>query len=198
MSPGPGAQMSEEQLLELACGQPESQAGREAAAELLERYQQNVYLWCFRMVREHELALDIAQEVLMQAYSALPRFEGRSGFGTWLFAIARNRCLSQLRRPSLVADEGEDPDQLAAGGPDPERHLEESQDEEQLLSLINTTLDESERTALWLRCFERVPVDEISRLLQLESPSGARALLQRARRKLRRVLPGVDREVEES
>ena len=187
MSPGPGAQTSEEQLLELASQQPESQAGREAAAELLERYQQNVYLWCFRMVREHELALDIAQEVLMQAYSALSRFEGRSGFGTWLFAIARNRCLSHLRRPALFADEEQDPDQLAAGGPDPERHLEESQDEEHLLRLINTTLDENERTALWLRCFERVPVDEISRLLQ-----------QRARRKLRRVLPGIDRDLEES
>jgi RNA polymerase sigma-70 factor (ECF subfamily) len=198
MSPGPGPQTSENELIRLATEAPGSQQGREAAAELLRRHQRKVYLWCFRMVREHELALDLAQEVLMQAYEALPGFEGRSGFGSWLFTITRNCCLMHLRRPSLLGEDESDPDQLPDAEPDPARRLQEDEDEQRLLHLINTTLDEDERTALWLRCFDRVPVDEITHLLDLESASGARALLQRARRKLRRVLPGPNRESEES
>jgi len=44
------------------------------------------------------------------------------------------------------------------------------------------------REALWLRCFEHMPVDEIGRVMRLENASGARGLLQRARRKLRAAL----------
>jgi RNA polymerase sigma-70 factor, ECF subfamily len=49
------------------------------------------------MVREHEQALDLAQEALLGAYRGLVSFEGRSGFASWLFVIARNCCLAVLR-----------------------------------------------------------------------------------------------------
>ena len=45
-----------------------------------------------------------------------------------------------------------------------------------------------EQKAIWLRCFERVPIDEITRLLGIEASTGARGVLQRARRKLRTAL----------
>jgi DNA-directed RNA polymerase specialized sigma24 family protein len=45
-----------------------------------------------------------------------------------------------------------------------------------------------EQEALWLRCVERMPVDEITRVLGIEGSTGARAVLQSARRKLRAVL----------
>jgi RNA polymerase sigma factor (sigma-70 family) len=68
--------------------------GRQAAGSLLQRHRQRVYLWCFRYLRDHERALDMAQEVLLLAYRKLPDYSHDARFTSWLFIIARNRCLS--------------------------------------------------------------------------------------------------------
>ena len=88
-------------LLQQALANPDQESGRQAASALLGRYRERVYVWCLRYVRDHEQALDMAQEVLLSAYRNLGSFGGRSQFGSWLFSIARNRCLSELRRPAL-------------------------------------------------------------------------------------------------
>ena len=72
--------------------------------------------------------------------------------------------------------------------PGPEDELAMRDDEEATLRLLERTLDEQERMALWMGCFERMPVDEITRALGLTNATGARGLLQRARRKLRAAL----------
>ncbi len=180
--------LRDEALVRRYLADPEGAAGKEAAAELLEAYRERVYLWCYRRVRDHETALDLAQDVLISAFRGLLSFQGRSGFSCWLFVIARNRCLSVLRRPSLLRDESADPGDLASDAPDPERLLEERLDEEEILELLRSRLDPLEQRALWLRCIEGMPVEEITALLEVPDASGARAVLQRARRKLRAAL----------
>lgn len=180
--------LSDGDLLQAARDGRHGPLGARAASLLLERYQDRVYIWCFRMVREHERALDLAQDTLVSAYRRLDSFEGRSAFASWLFVIARNRCLSALRRPSLFAEyEGRDVDPPDPG-PTPDELLERRLDEETVLDLIKRHLDPVERDALWLRCFEGVPVDEITRLLRIDAATGARSVLQRARRKLKAAL----------
>jgi RNA polymerase sigma-70 factor (ECF subfamily) len=178
----------DQDLLKQALDNPDSPEGRQAASRLLGRYQQRVYIWCRRYVRDHEQALDMAQEVLVSAYRNLGSFGGRSQFGSWIFTIARNRCLSELRRPALLVDDEFDPDDRASGQVLPDQDLENRVVEEELLALIRVSLDEVEQQALWLRCFEKVPVDEITKLLGIEEASGARGVLQRGRRKLRAAL----------
>ncbi len=73
----------------------------------------------------------------------------------------------------------EDPDGLSSDRPDPERALLERLDEEAVLELIEKHLDPVEQKVLWLRCFEKTPVDTITQVLGIEGPSGARAVLQR-------------------
>lgn len=172
-------------LLARAVAEPESPTGRKAASALLGRYRERVYIWCLRYTRDHEQALDMAQEVLISAYRNLDSFGGRSQFGSWIFSIARNRCLSEMRRPALLVDEESDPDDRASGSSAPDEELEDRLAEEELLELIRRCLDPVEQQALWLRCFEKMPVDEISKVLGVEEASGARGVLQRARRKLR-------------
>ena len=82
------------ELVERARALPASPEGRAAAGELLRRYRRQVYMWCFRYVRDHERALDMAQDVLLSAYQRLGEFEGRAAFSSWLFVIARNRGLN--------------------------------------------------------------------------------------------------------
>lgn len=171
-----------------AQGDPRSPIGKAAATELLGRYDKAVYLWCFRYVKEHERALDLAQDVLINAYRGLGSFAGKSKFSSWLFSIARNRCLNEVQRVSLLVDEEADLETIPSGEKNPDIDLEEEEGRERLLGLIRETLEPEEQKAIWLRCFERVPVDEITRLLGIEASTGARGVLQRARRKLRTAL----------
>ncbi|HXV15096.1 MAG TPA: sigma-70 family RNA polymerase sigma factor [Candidatus Krumholzibacteria bacterium] len=170
-------------LVEQAQSHPSSAVGRAAAGELLRRYRRPVYVWCFRYVGEHERALDMAQEVLLSAYQRLGEFEGRAAFSSWLFVIARNRCLNEMRNDARREDI--EPDSLVDDGPGFDERLESEMEGQRLLDLAARVLDGDERKAIWLRYSELLPVDEITTLMNLDHKSGARALLQRARRKLR-------------
>jgi RNA polymerase sigma-70 factor (ECF subfamily) len=174
---------SDQELLDLARSRAGDPAGRRAAGELLGRYRQSVYVWCHRYVRDHERALDMAQDVLLQAYERLGQFEGRSAFTSWLFVIARNRCLNEIRRDHWQDDE--DLELVADERVRFDDALDEALRGERLLGLVNQVLDAEERKAVWLRYAERMPVDAITAVMGLDSHSGARGLLQRARRKLR-------------
>jgi RNA polymerase sigma factor (sigma-70 family) len=178
----------DEALLEAALAGSDQSAKEDAAAKLLGRYQRRVYLWCFRLVRDHEHAVDLAQDVLISAWRHLDSYSGRSRFSSWLFAVARNRCLSELRRPTLAFDPEFDLEDLRDQRRGPEQELLERQDEEALLDLIRDELAPVEQEALWLRCFEGVPVETITEILDVREASGARSVLQRARRKLRSAL----------
>ena len=190
MSAWTAAAPPDEELLHRALDDAQGNDGRHAASMLLERYQDRVYIWCVRLVRNHELALDLAQEVLLNAYRRLDTFEGRAGFSSWLFVIARNRCLSALRKSSALRETDSMISLLADPSAGPDRLFEERLDEEELLNLIRSHLDAKEQEAVWLRCIEGLPVDEITRMLDLGTASGARGLLQRARRKLRSAMAG--------
>ena len=187
---GPAAaeQLSDDALLAAWRQDPRGSWGQRAVSQLLGRYQDRVYAWCWRHVRHRELALDLAQEVLVSAYRNLGSFGERAQFSSWLFAITRNRCLSELRKNRLPQEDEEVLHLVADDRPTPDRDLEERLDESALLDLIEGHLTQQEQDALWLRCIERLPVDEITRLLDIQEQSGARAVLQRARRRLRAAL----------
>jgi RNA polymerase sigma-70 factor (ECF subfamily) len=181
-----GSTADDRELLERARARPDSPEGRAAAGELLRRHRRAVYLWCFRYVREHERALDMAQDVLLSAYQRMGEFEGRATFSSWLFVIARNRCLNEMRNDARR--EHMDVDAFENGEPSIDDRIETEMQGRRLVDAAARVLDATEQRAIWLRYSERMPVDEISVLLSLDQKSGARAVLQRARRKLRAAL----------
>ena len=177
----------DEFLLRIAQGEGDAARRRAAATELLTRYRDAVYLWCFRYTRDPERALDLSQDVLATVWEKIGTFEGRSKFSSWLFSVTRNRCIDASRRVDLLADEFE-LGEIRDPSPLPDAMLEEGHDEDWLLRTIRTELEPQEQQAIWLRCVERMPVDDVTRILGLDGASGARAVLQRARRKLRAAL----------
>jgi len=184
MKPTPGSP-SDQELVAVVQGDHGGARGNAAANELLGRYRRRAYLWCLRIVRDHELALEMAQESLLLAWRSLPGFDSRSQFSSWLFAIVRNRCLTALRPRILSRDAAVEPDGLTGEDADPLDRLALMQEESAVLEAIRESLEPVEQDALWLRAVECVPVDEITRLLGITSASGARGVLQAARRKLR-------------
>ena len=88
---------SDVELLAAYRQDPEGPVGRRAASALFARYGSRLYAWCYRRMENQEDALDLAQEVMLEAFRGLPRFEGRSKFSSWLYAIARHRCINARR-----------------------------------------------------------------------------------------------------
>jgi RNA polymerase sigma-70 factor (ECF subfamily) len=74
---------------------------------LVERYQGMVFSLCHRLLRDPARAEDAAQDTFLKAWSALPGFRGDARFSSWVYRIAYNTCISQLRkqRPEVELDE---------------------------------------------------------------------------------------------
>ena len=188
MGGGPAAEADDDALIARWRGDPGGEDGRRAAGALLARHRGRVYAWSMRMLGHHDDALDVSQAVLLKAYRGLGRFDGRSRFSSWLFALTRNECLTALRPRLLRRDEAADPFAFLVDEDDPGRLFEDDEEEEAMLALGRDTLSPVEQQAIFLRCFERLPVDEVTRILGLTHVSGARSVLQSAREKLRRAL----------
>lgn len=96
-------QLSESALVAAA------KAGRqEAFAEIVERHSGTIYNLALRMMGNPQEAEEVMQEAFISAFRALPRFEGRSQLGTWLYRIAYNAALMRLRQrraPTFSLDE---------------------------------------------------------------------------------------------
>jgi len=87
---------SDEALAEAA-----KHGSEEAFRELVERFHRPVYALLVRMVRQPELAEDLAQETFLKAWKALARFDAERKFSSWVFKIAHNTALDVLRRGEL-------------------------------------------------------------------------------------------------
>ena len=156
--------------------------------EVIRRYQRDVMLVVGRLLPDRVQAEDLVQQVFVDAYFALPRFELGREFGPWIRTIARNAVREQLRKQwrydrrlrayrEILAARLAD-DQRADHG---ERMLTETLDK------CTSRLPEREAAAIRLRYHEGKSMDEIA--VELASTAGTvRNLLCRARTRLRECL----------
>src|SRR5258706_4243277 len=70
----------------------------DAFRELVARHGRNVFRLSYRLTGNEEDAEDVVQESFLKAYRSLPRFEGKSEFGSWLYRITTNCALDAIRR----------------------------------------------------------------------------------------------------
>ncbi len=76
--------------------------GREAAyRELIRRYERPVFSLVLRMVRDRQLAEDLAQETFIKALNAIASYKPEYKFSSWIFKIANNAAIDHLRRRDL-------------------------------------------------------------------------------------------------
>ncbi|PZN33383.1 MAG: RNA polymerase subunit sigma-24 [Proteobacteria bacterium] len=89
---------------------------REAFTLLLPRYRDKVFRLSVSMLRDQARAEDITQEVFLRIWRALPGFQGQSALSTWIYAITKNACLSELRkrRPQVSLDDDEYDSEVAS------------------------------------------------------------------------------------
>jgi len=164
--------------------------GERLFSEIFRRYHVRVTSWCFRFTRNRCRALDLAQEVFFRAYRHRAGFRGDSRFSTWLYAIARNHCLSAIARIADPVDIGEAvPLRLRDGSATPpDIAFERKQRHDEMWRVIGKTLDATEARVMALHYGYEVPLAAITRELELTNPSGAKAYVVNARRKLNRAI----------
>jgi RNA polymerase sigma-70 factor (ECF subfamily) len=90
-------QLSDERLVELSLDGDEGAFGI-----LVRRYQRRLTAFLSQLVGDMELARELSQEAFVRAWSALERFNPKYRFSTWLFRIAHNLGIDQLRRRRLL------------------------------------------------------------------------------------------------
>jgi RNA polymerase sigma-70 factor (ECF subfamily) len=164
-----------------------------AFEELVRRHGPRVRRLARHLVRGHADADDVAQETFVRAHQALPRFDGRSEFFTWLYRIAVNLSLNRMR--SLAVRKGlpiDDPatEALVEGAlgartasEDPGRILEDRRLATAILEAIET-LPESLRTTVVLVCIDQVAQDRAAAILGC-SPGTIAWRVHEARKRLR-------------
>ncbi|HUP46019.1 MAG TPA: sigma-70 family RNA polymerase sigma factor [Thermoanaerobaculia bacterium] len=165
----------------------------DAFAVLVERFQRKIFRLAFSIVRDESEADVVAQDTFVQAYTHLKRFEGRSGFETWLTRIAINRSRDSLRRRrfvslfSITEDGVEEPlIEPVDERPDAERTAMSSQ-LRAAIRRAQRTLSAQQKLIFRLRHDEDLPAEAIAEHLGLKA-STVRAHLFRASQKIRREL----------
>jgi RNA polymerase sigma-70 factor, ECF subfamily len=165
---------------------------RRALETLLRTYHDRIHLICLRMCRHRQDADDATQEALIAVVRGLPRFDGRSAFSTWVYRVATNACLDELRRrrrrPEPVAEDDRPDLPARAAADDPADGAVRAETRDTLLAAL-AGLPEEFRAPVVLRDVLDLDYAEIAEVLEL--PGGTvRSRIARGRARLAATLEG--------
>ncbi len=168
------------------------QAGDEAAFdELVRRHQKAVLNVAWRYCGDRALAEDLAQEVFVKVWRARKAYQPSARFSTWLYRIAVNRCLNEIRsrpkRASLPVEETlEEP-----AGARPHDDLGRMETRDAVRRAVDG-LPANQRMAVILSRFHELPYEEIAEAMSV-SLEAVKSLLFRARENLKEALEKLNR-----
>jgi len=178
------------------------QAGDEKAfEELIRRYQRQVANIIYLTLGGREVVEDLSQEVFIRAYRSLAKFEFDASFYSWLYRIAVNLCIDEIRRRkikrvfslhSFSEEQVEEKQQLSGKIQTPSDSLLESERKD-VISRALRKLRPSHRSVLILREYEDLTYDEIAKTLRI-SLQAVKSRIFRAREEMRTLLKEYFRE----
>jgi RNA polymerase sigma-70 factor, ECF subfamily len=179
---------TDEELIERCQAADGPAAGEPFLNVLFQRHHARVASWCYHITGDTNTAVDLAQEVFIKAFQGVQSFRRGSKFTTWLYSIARNHCMDELRsRKRQIQDLTTLPEDLADWGAlGVDSAIEQRESRELMQRLIRESLDDTETKVMTLHYVHELPLDAVSRMLRLTNDSGAKAYIVSARRKLKR------------
>jgi len=138
---------------------------QQAFNQLVLKYQKKIYDLVYRMIRNNEDALDLAQEVFVKAYSNLKDFKREAAFYTWLYRIALNLSFNHARQKKVrsfvsLVELG---DTLPAKN-NPADDLQQNQITMAIDKAV-LTLPKKQRSVFVLRYYDQMPYKQMSEVL---------------------------------
>ena len=175
----------------------QARAGDQEAFEILvERYRVPLYRFISRYFGDYDQRCDVLQQVLIQLYLSLPNLQTHRSLQAWMFRVARNRCLDELRHKhvpnfSEMAWEGNEDEVLFSAGasvlaPSVEEQVEQHE-LQRLLHQVITNLPPKYRPIVWLRYTTLLNFGEIGCILHIPEAT-AKTYFQRAKVRMRQSL----------
>lgn len=169
---------------------------REAFNQFVNEYRPAVVRTCFGFLRNNDEALDVAQEVFVEVFGSVQNFRGDAKLSTWLFRIAVNRSLDQLRHRNrqkrmsqltqILTLGQNDPAERIPGGKTPAEELENT-DRQRALNLALAKLPESQRVAFTLSNYDDLSYQQIAEVMKV-TVSAVESLIFRARSNMKKYL----------
>ena len=157
------------------------QAGDDSSFDgLYHRWAGPLLRYLERMVGDTATAEELLQDAFLRVHRARARYEPRARFSTFLYRIATNLALNELKRPRRRHRHAEEQDQVI---PDPRPHAEEQLDIGLRRDRVEQWLDqlpERQRVALWLSAAEGCSYAEVAKVLETTEKS-VKALVHRGR-----------------
>ncbi len=178
-----------------------SQKGDTTAFDLLvTRYRGKVYAMIVNMIHNDAEAWDLAQDAFIKAWKALPKFEARSNFFTWLYRITHNVTYDWMRRKKIHGsaefDDSIRPDSIEPGSlttPNTEERPDENLEKSEIRSRIEAAIDElseEHREVILLKEVQGCQYQEIADILDI-SIGTVMSRLFYARKKLQTLLEDI-------
>tara|TARA_Y100001970_G_scaffold199304_1_gene242447 strand:- start:370 stop:945 length:576 start_codon:yes stop_codon:yes gene_type:complete len=139
--------------------------------ELVERYKERLFNFVLRYFNNREQAEDVVQDTLIKLYTHASYYKNVAKFSTWIFTIAKNNALTELRKNKRKRTESlwtEDGNPLDINSK--EQSLDQKTHNEFAINQLNRFLDEipeNFRMAVVLRDFQELSYDEISKILEI-------------------------------
>ena len=172
------------------------QGDLEAFETIVDRYKRPIFNLIYRMLRDPDEAEDITQKVFVQAYKASERYRPTAQFSTWIFTIARNLSLNEIRRRSRKPrmesfDGGLDPDgePVRLEPPDvrarPASQMLEHHEFLDCMERAIAELPENQRAAILLCREGEISYEEMAKILGC-SLSAIKSLIFRARETIKK------------
>lgn len=174
---GPAETPDDELVLDAKAG------SRPAFEALVRRYQEPVYYLCYRYVRDHDTAAELAQRAFVRAMDSIRDLRQAEIFRSWLFKIAVNLALNHLRDASKFVDHT-----VAEGSVGPEAHalMEAAEDSRGLQSAV-ARLPNKQRMIVELRVYQELSFRDIAQQLDTTA-NAAKVGFHHAIKNLRRLL----------
>lgn len=143
-----------------------AQAGEQRAfQQIAQQHSEPLFRCAFTLCRDRQLAEDIAQETLYEAWRSISRFDGRCRFSTWLYGILRHRSYKAVRRV-VRRPVAELPSEDVASPADPLRESQRVEDAARVRQAV-AALPEEHRLVIELRFFAELTLDDIAATLDI-------------------------------
>ncbi len=163
-----------------------NQALEDVVSILMKSYGDEIYRFCKSMLNNASDAQDVLQTVFVQAFQGLGKFESKSSFRTWLYVIARNRCLDEIKKAKRFDARVEFTDQLPeVSSADESTNTSSDPLMSEVLRRCMEKLSDAVRAAILLRFQSEHSYEEAAVILQ-EKAGTLQARVARAMPTLRR------------
>jgi RNA polymerase sigma-70 factor (ECF subfamily) len=171
---------------------------RDAFDILMRNYYPHILNFVYRFLGDRQLSEDLTQDIFMKVYKSARRYRPRSKFKTWLYTIAKNTCLNELRRnrgqmvsfdEPVPSAEGQIKKEISDPHADPAGKFLQKEKKALIRAAINE-LPENQRIAVLLRRYESFSYAEIAATLNV-TDKAVKSLLSRAKVNLKNKLSGI-------